>query len=80
MNNFNWKKILLKISGESLMGDDAFGINTKVVKSFANQIEEESNDLNKAVTVGAQYYIFESCNFLMLLQYFMKRYFKNFDL
>ena len=39
MNNFNWKKILLKISGESLMGDDSFGINTAVVKSFANQIE-----------------------------------------
>ena len=42
--------------------------------SVANQIEEESNDLNKAVTVGAQYYIFESCNFVMLLQYFMKMY------
>ena len=40
MNNFNWKKILLKISGESLMGDDSFGINPSVVKSFANQINE----------------------------------------
>ena len=40
MNNFNWKKILLKISGESLMGDDSFGINTSVLKSFANQINE----------------------------------------
>ena len=40
MNNFNWKKILLKISGESLMGDDPFGINSIVVKSFANQIHE----------------------------------------
>ena len=40
MNNFNWKKILLKISGESLMGEDSFGINSSVVKSFANQIHE----------------------------------------
>ena len=40
MNNFNWKKILLKISGESLMGNDSFGINPSVVKSFANQINE----------------------------------------
>ena len=40
MNNFNWKKILLKISGESLMGEDTFGINNSVVKSFANQIHE----------------------------------------
>ncbi len=39
LNNFNWKKILLKISGESLMGDDSFGINPSVVKSFANQID-----------------------------------------
>ena len=31
--------------------------------SVANQIEEESNDLNKAITVGAQYYIFESLQF-----------------
>ena len=40
MNNFNWKKILLKISGESLMGEDPYGINPTVVKSFANEIEE----------------------------------------
>ena len=40
MNNFNWKKILLKISGESLMGEDSFGINPSVVKSFANEIAE----------------------------------------
>ena len=33
MNNFNWKKILLKISGESLMGEDSFGINSSIVKS-----------------------------------------------
>jgi len=40
LTNFKWKKILLKISGESLMGDNSFGINTTVVHSFANQIKE----------------------------------------
>ena len=40
MKNFKWKKILLKISGESLMGNDAFGINTDVVKSFAVEIND----------------------------------------
>ncbi len=40
MNKLKWKKILLKISGESLMGEDTFGINNYVVKSFACQIEE----------------------------------------
>ncbi len=40
MINSQWSKILLKISGESLMGNDAFGINNDVVKSFANEIND----------------------------------------
>jgi uridylate kinase len=40
LKNFKWKKILLKISGESLMGNDTFGINTDVVKSFAIEIND----------------------------------------
>ena len=40
MSNFKWKKILLKISGESLMGSDHFGINPIIVKSFASEISE----------------------------------------
>ena len=39
MKKFKWKKILLKISGESLMGDNSYGIDTEVVKSFANEIK-----------------------------------------
>ena len=39
MKQFKWKKILLKISGESLMGDKLYGIDTEVVKSFANEIK-----------------------------------------
>jgi len=38
--NSQWSKILLKISGESLMGNDEFGINNDVVKSFANEIND----------------------------------------
>lgn len=40
MINSQWSKILLKISGKSLMGNDAFGINNDVVKSFANEIND----------------------------------------
>lgn len=40
MKKFKWKKVLLKISGESLMGNNTFGINPKVVQSFANEISE----------------------------------------
>jgi uridylate kinase len=39
LKKFKWKKILLKISGESLMGDNSYGIDTEVVKSFANEIK-----------------------------------------
>ena len=39
MKEFKWKKILLKISGESLMGNNSYGIDTEVVKSFANEIK-----------------------------------------
>lgn len=40
MKKFKWKKVLLKISGESLMGSDSFGINTSEVKLFAKEISE----------------------------------------
>ena len=39
MKEFKWKKILLKISGESLMGNNSYGIDTEVVRSFANEIK-----------------------------------------
>lgn len=40
MKKFKWKKVLLKISGESLMGNDKFGINPNEVKLFAKEISE----------------------------------------
>ena len=53
LNKFKWKKILLKISGESLMGDDSFGINSTVVQSFANQIQTVVNSgLQICIVVG----------------------------
>ena len=53
LNKFKWNKILLKISGESLMGDDSFGINSTVVQSFANQIKTVvSSGLQICIVVG----------------------------
>lgn len=34
-----FKRILLKLSGESLMGDDAFGINTAMLSSIVGEIK-----------------------------------------
>jgi uridylate kinase len=35
-----FKRVLLKLSGESLMGADSYGINTNILNSYANQIME----------------------------------------
>ena len=35
-----YKRILLKLSGEALMGNDRYGINTQVLQSYATQIVE----------------------------------------
>ena len=35
-----YKKILLKLSGESMMGDQEFGISSDVITSYAKQIKE----------------------------------------
>jgi len=37
-----YKRVLLKLSGEALMGSDSYGINTVVINSYANQINEVS--------------------------------------
>ena len=53
MKKFKWKKVLLKISGESLMGDNPFGINPEIVKSFAKEISEVVTDgLQICIVVG----------------------------
>jgi len=35
-----YKRILLKLSGEALMGDDSFGINTDVLSEISKEIQE----------------------------------------
>ena len=40
MENPFYKKILLKLSGEALMGDQEFGISSDVIASYAKQIKE----------------------------------------
>jgi len=34
-----YKRVLLKLSGESLMGDNAFGLNPKILEQYANDIK-----------------------------------------
>lgn len=38
-----YKRILLKLSGEALMGTDKYGINTDILNSYAQQIKEVSS-------------------------------------
>ena len=45
-----YKRILLKLSGESLMGDKDFGIDNNRLKSYANQIKE-IHDLGVQVAI-----------------------------
>lgn len=39
-SNLKYKRILLKLSGESLMGDQSFGIDPKVLNYFADEIKK----------------------------------------
>ena len=53
MKKFKWKKVLLKISGESLMGENSYGINPFVVKSFAKEISDVvTSGLQICIVVG----------------------------
>ena len=48
-----YKRILLKLSGESLMGDKDFGIDNNRLKSYANQIKEiHDAGVEVAIVVG----------------------------
>src|SRR5690606_19869612 len=53
MNNPKYKRIVLKLSGEALAGNDGFGINPTVIKSIAAQIKEVVElGVEVAVVVG----------------------------
>ncbi len=43
MKKLKWKRVLLKLSGEALMGNANFGINPEVIQKVANEI----NDVRK---------------------------------
>jgi uridylate kinase len=48
-----YKRILLKLSGESLMGDKAFGIDNKRLSIYAEQIKEvHDNGVEVAIVIG----------------------------
>jgi uridylate kinase len=48
-----YKRILLKISGEALMGNQGYGINTEVLKSVAGEIADTAKlGVEVAVVVG----------------------------
>ena len=53
-NDYNYKRVLLKISGEALMGSKAYGIDTDTVKRFAQEIKAaHDKGLQIALVIGA---------------------------
>jgi uridylate kinase len=51
--NYRFRRVLLKISGEALMGDVGYGIDPKVLDSLATQIKTVRDDgIEVAVVVG----------------------------
>lgn len=47
------KRILLKLSGESLMGEDSYGINTARLKEYCEQIKEiHSTGIQIGIVIG----------------------------
>ncbi|WP_062105049.1 UMP kinase [Bacillus niameyensis] len=54
MDNPKYKRVVLKLSGEALAGDDGFGINPSVIQSISGQIKEVAElGVEVAVVVGA---------------------------
>jgi len=47
MVNVKYKRILLKLSGEALMGNDAFGVNPEIINKIVKEIE-------LAISIGAE--------------------------
>src|SRR5574344_1475292 len=53
MSDLKYKRVLLKISGEALMGDQDFGIDYKPVEMIANEIKTIVKEgVEVAVVVG----------------------------
>jgi uridylate kinase len=48
-----YKRVLLKLSGEALMGDDAFGINPITIDSMVKEIADVVNSgVELAIVIG----------------------------
>ena len=48
-----YKRVLLKLSGEALMGDDAFGINPITIDSMVSEIAQVvSSGVELAIVIG----------------------------
>ena len=53
METAKYKRVVLKLSGESLAGDQGFGINPSVVESIASQIKIiREHGIDVAAVVG----------------------------
>lgn len=53
MTELAYKRILLKLSGEALMGDDAYGINRETITKIVKQIKEVAElGVQIAVVIG----------------------------
>ena len=53
MAAYRYKRVLLKLSGEALMGDAGYGIDPKVLDSLASQIKEvTAGGVEVAIVVG----------------------------
>lgn len=49
-----FKRVLLKISGEALMGDDSFGISTEMIRHVAREIKTvHEREVQLALVIGA---------------------------
>ncbi len=53
MGNYKYKRVLLKLSGEALQGEQGYGIDPKVISEIASQIAEiVDGGIELAITVG----------------------------
>ncbi len=53
MTNLAYKRVLLKLSGEALMGDDPYGINRATIERMVADVAEVSNlGLELAIVIG----------------------------
>ena len=53
MSKLKYKRVLLKLSGESLMGNKGFGIDNKVLQFFSSEIKKVHDDgLQLGIVIG----------------------------